>query len=144
MVAATLPLPEARARLRELTTTFAATTLVQGDRAGVKRLSDQDLRLVGDLVRAADTLLAALDTDLATEAADNSDLRLLTRALRRMAFLVLTEHNPDQAWFWTPEWQSGERQADADKAAGRFTRYDNGDEFLAALRAERPDVADLR
>jgi AbrB family looped-hinge helix DNA binding protein len=25
----------------------------------------------------------------------------------------------DQAWFWTPEWQKGEREADADKKAGR-------------------------
>ncbi|MEX0682918.1 MAG: AbrB/MazE/SpoVT family DNA-binding domain-containing protein [Dehalococcoidia bacterium] len=25
----------------------------------------------------------------------------------------------DQAWFWTPEWQKGEREADEDKRAGR-------------------------
>jgi len=40
-----------------------------------------------------------------------------------------------QAWFWTPEWQEGERQADADIAAGRVDRYDSGEEFLAALEA---------
>jgi len=28
-----------------------------------------------------------------------------------------------QAWFWTPEWQAGEREADADIAAGRVTTY---------------------
>jgi AbrB family looped-hinge helix DNA binding protein len=26
-----------------------------------------------------------------------------------------------QAWFWTPEWQAGEREADDDLKAGRFT-----------------------
>lgn len=41
--------------------------------------------------------------------------------------------DPDQAWFWTPEWQAGEREADADIAAGRGTRYDSDEEFLAAL-----------
>ncbi len=25
----------------------------------------------------------------------------------------------DQAWFWTPEWQKGEREADEDLKAGR-------------------------
>lgn len=41
--------------------------------------------------------------------------------------------DPDQAWFWTPEWQAGEREADADIAAGRGTRYRSDEEFLAAL-----------
>ncbi len=41
--------------------------------------------------------------------------------------------DPDQAWFWTPEWQAGEREADADIAAGRTTRYDSDEEFMAAL-----------
>lgn len=41
--------------------------------------------------------------------------------------------NPDQAWFWTREWQEKEREADADLAAGRGTRYEGDDDFLAAL-----------
>ncbi len=38
-----------------------------------------------------------------------------------------------QAWFWTPEWQVGERAAEADLAAGRAETFDSGDEFLDAL-----------
>lgn len=38
-----------------------------------------------------------------------------------------------QAWFWTPEWQRKEHEAEADKAAGNFDRYGSDDEFLAAL-----------
>ncbi len=40
-----------------------------------------------------------------------------------------------QAWFWTPEWQAGEREADADIAAGRVERFESDEEFLAALEA---------
>jgi antitoxin PrlF len=39
----------------------------------------------------------------------------------------------DQAWFWTPEWQAKEREADADIAAGRGRIYYSDEEFLAAL-----------
>ena len=47
-----------------------------------------------------------------------------------------------QAWFWTPEWQAKEREADEDIAAGRFERFESDEEFLAALRREmkRPDA----
>ncbi|MFH1151385.1 MAG: AbrB/MazE/SpoVT family DNA-binding domain-containing protein [Actinomycetota bacterium] len=33
-----------------------------------------------------------------------------------------------QAWFWTPEWQAGEREADEDLKAGRF-RVMTAEEF---------------
>lgn len=38
-----------------------------------------------------------------------------------------------QAWFWTPEWQAKEREADDDLAAGRFTTHDDVDAMFAAL-----------
>jgi AbrB family looped-hinge helix DNA binding protein len=45
-----------------------------------------------------------------------------------------------QAWFWDREWQAGERQADADLAAGRLEPFESAEEFLSALRdrAKRP------
>lgn len=42
-----------------------------------------------------------------------------------------------QAWFWTEEWQAGEREADADIKAGRGTVYNSGEEFLASLDRAR-------
>jgi AbrB family looped-hinge helix DNA binding protein len=39
----------------------------------------------------------------------------------------------DQAWFWTPEWQAGEGQADADIAAGRVTRHASDADFLTSF-----------
>ena len=38
-----------------------------------------------------------------------------------------------QAWFWSPEWQAGEREADADRDAGRVELFGSGDAFLDAL-----------
>jgi AbrB family looped-hinge helix DNA binding protein len=39
-----------------------------------------------------------------------------------------------QAWFWSSEWQAGEREAEADRAAGRAATFGSEEEFLAALR----------
>jgi hypothetical protein len=39
----------------------------------------------------------------------------------------------DQAWFWTPEWQAGEREVDEQIAAGLTTFFGSTEEFLAAL-----------
>jgi hypothetical protein len=41
--------------------------------------------------------------------------------------------DPEQAWFWTREWQAKEREADEDLAADRGDTYASDDEFLAAL-----------
>ena len=43
--------------------------------------------------------------------------------------------DPEQAWYWTREWQSKEREADEDRAAGRISRYESDEDFLTALDA---------
>lgn len=40
----------------------------------------------------------------------------------------------DQAWFWTPEWQAGEREASEQIARGDYETYDDMDDFFAALK----------
>lgn len=42
----------------------------------------------------------------------------------------------DQQWYWTPEWQAGEAEADAEYARGEGTTYRSDEEFLASLDAE--------
>lgn len=42
--------------------------------------------------------------------------------------------DPSQAWFWTPEWQKMEREADADIAAGRVYRANSVEELIASLK----------
>lgn len=43
------------------------------------------------------------------------------------------EIDPEQAWFWTEEWQAKEREADEDLRAGRFEEFDNIDDFIDSL-----------
>jgi antitoxin PrlF len=38
-----------------------------------------------------------------------------------------------QAWFWTPSWQAGEREATEDVRAGRIERHLSDREFLKSL-----------
>jgi AbrB family looped-hinge helix DNA binding protein len=39
-----------------------------------------------------------------------------------------------QAWFWMTDWQAGERDADADRAAQGLSTFASGEELLDALR----------
>ncbi|GAA1748509.1 AbrB/MazE/SpoVT family DNA-binding domain-containing protein [Luedemannella helvata] len=51
----------------------------------------------------------------------------------------------DQDWFWTPEWQAGERQVDAELAAGKPGQvFGSDEEFLATLAAGIDDPTVLR
>lgn len=38
-----------------------------------------------------------------------------------------------QAWFWTPAWQAGEREASLDGAEGRVEIHKTGEDFLDSL-----------
>lgn len=44
--------------------------------------------------------------------------------------------DPDQAWFWTREWQAKEREASEAIAAGRGTTYESDEAFLGALEED--------
>jgi len=39
----------------------------------------------------------------------------------------------EQRWFWTDEWQAGEREASEQIAAGEVTTHPDADEMFAAL-----------
>lgn len=40
-----------------------------------------------------------------------------------------------QAYFWTEEWQKGEREAEEAKRKGRFREFDNADEAIKWLKS---------
>jgi hypothetical protein len=46
---------------------------------------------------------------------------------------VSEQYDADQAWFWSPQWQAAEREAEADLAAGRVERFDSAEALLASL-----------
>jgi hypothetical protein len=46
------------------------------------------------------------------------------------------EVDPDQAWFWTPEWQAGEREASREIREGAGVTYETDEDFLASFEKE--------
>lgn len=65
----------------------------------------------------------------------DGDLLELDIVEGRIVITKLQTVDPEDRWFWTDEWQEGERQAAADFAAGRSTFYESTEAFLAALDA---------
>ena len=51
--------------------------------------------------------------------------------------------DPDQWWFWTDEWQAGEREVEKEKAT-HVPRYLSAEEFIAELQriSDETSVAD--
>jgi hypothetical protein len=66
---------------------------------------------------------------------DHSDFEWLRITDKTYAGSVASSacYNADQAWYWTPEWQVKEQQADQDIAEGRTQMFDSDEAFLAAL-----------
>lgn len=47
--------------------------------------------------------------------------------------IIIEPLDPDQAYFWTKEWQAGERKAEEEIAAGEYKDFTTMDDFLADL-----------
>jgi hypothetical protein len=45
----------------------------------------------------------------------------------------------DQAWFWTKEWQEGEREAEEDIKNGRVKSFSNVHDLIAELDSEESE-----
>ncbi len=89
--------------------------------------------LLGEIVRTSDRLLEEIGEAVPGDDFQTLVARALLQSVRRLAAGLNQERYPDQAWFWTPEWQRREREADAQIAAGLGTRYDSDEAFLASL-----------
>ena len=48
---------------------------------------------------------------------------------------VFDEIDPDSAYYWTREWQAGEREADEDIREGRVISFDDPEEGIQYLRS---------
>ena len=52
--------------------------------------------------------------------------------------VVIPEQDDDQAWFWTPEWQAKEREADEAIAKGEMSGpFETAQELIQHLRKEK-------
>ena len=127
----------------------ARLRLVPGDemppaeevRKQVRRWQEH-LHEAADTIRWADDSIERINTTAefhpsgaGSVATEHSGLLKLVRSVRARAFALMQRLNPDQAWFWTEEWQAGERAVDRDLAAGRVTHFASDDKFDAALDA---------
>lgn len=70
----------------------------------------------------------------AVDAAEHGQVIPLTRHGRPVA--VIQPVDPDQAWYWTDEWQAKEREVDQSVPRGEVL---SGEEFLAHLEALHQD-----
>ena len=52
--------------------------------------------------------------------------------------------DPDQAWFWTRSWITGELEVDLAIAEGWMIHHDSTEEFLAALDRAAADADERR
>jgi len=55
------------------------------------------------------------------------------------AYLVIhdgevIEIDPNQIWFWSKEWQAGEKKVDQFIERGEIEKFDSMEEFLSSLR----------
>jgi antitoxin PrlF len=75
------------------------------------------------------TLPAEVREALNAQEGDELEFEVVEPGIVQVRVLHLIPH--DQAWFWTREWQTGEREASEDIAAGRLSEVykDMGDMF---------------
>ncbi|WP_235793119.1 AbrB/MazE/SpoVT family DNA-binding domain-containing protein [Virgibacillus salidurans] len=57
----------------------------------------------------------------------------------RIVLIPVITIEKDQAWFWTEEWQKGEREADEDIKAGRVKSFKNAEEAIEWLDSDEAD-----
>ena len=98
------------------------------------RLWQEHVHEAAEAIRWADNAIEQLTTVPEGSQAERDQALAKVRALRVQAFDLMRRLNPDQAWFWTEEWQAGERDVDREIAAGHLVRG-TPEEFDAALDA---------
>lgn len=56
--------------------------------------------------------------------------------LRREANLQAVDLPDDQAWFWTKEWQAGEKAVDDALARGEYRDFEDAESLIEALQQD--------
>lgn len=137
-----LPLPQYHSLFSSMgaTLTSSAADVLEDVRVADQRRKDL-LKRVGKILRDIDAV-----THAARETADLTDPeinRMITEfaAMRTPMIGIVRDLAPEEEWYWSEEWQAGEREIEAEKAAGRTNTYQSDDEFAALLTANRREHA---
>jgi len=121
-------------RKRQPARSASTTPSGGGFRAAAEKLrqAGQRIEVAQMRTRGVVTIPQAIRDQLALA---EGDQMIVTIEEDRIVLIPAAVIPRDQAWFWTPEWQAREAEADADLAAGRVTEFESDEEFLAALDA---------
>lgn len=140
-----LTVPEAKQQVTSASAPFmvVAAHVFERVQQGERPPSDDaSIDVVARLIRSADTYADALATQPRDVQGRYHDETVMIAGLRHLAMIIMADSNPDQAWFWTEEWQAGERAIDAHIAAGETIRHASTEDFLSSLEARCPSHAD--
>ena len=72
---------------------------------------------------------------LALEPGDEVELEVKGTTVRLIPIKTIKVPR-DQAWFWTPEWQAKEREADQDLSTQRYRDFESVEDLLKELHGE--------
>ena len=78
------------------------------------------------------TIPSYIVKELRLKKGDHMLMRVVGRRLELVSASLIPK---DQLWFWTPEWQQKEREADEDIARGRIKESASVDELLKDLKS---------
>ena len=93
------------------------------------------------LATAATTLQSiARRARLASVAQEPLELSLSPEESAALADVLTAVLRDDQSWYWSEEWQAGERAAEADLVAGRGQVFDTMEDFLQDLGLDLDEV----
>ena len=76
------------------------------------------------------TLPAAITDKFGLTQGDELQARILDNRIELVPLVTVPR---DQAWFWTPEWQAREKEAEAARARGDYSEFDSVDDLIAGL-----------
>ena len=80
------------------------------------------------------TLPEAAATRLGVGAGDELEARILDDRVELIPMVAVPR---DQAWFWTPDWQAKERQAEAARRTGDYAEFKGAGRLVAALKKKK-------
>lgn len=102
---------------------------VSGDQEGAPLLESMAVAVACENDGVTKTELHALVEGLPDDTLDGAAVLLRSLAERRIY--------PNQAWFWTLDWLSGELEADREAQTGPGVVYQDAESFKAALHTAR-------
>ena len=79
------------------------------------------------------TLPAAVRRQARVAEGDSLAVRIDNDGIHLVPQMMVDRH---QAYFWTEHWQAGERETEADLAAGRYQDFDSIEDMLGDLETD--------